>query len=85
MDVEQGTLLTILAVVVGGVIIPIVNGIKKTVVVNWVKPEFITFILAAGAAYGLTAWLEPGTPIMDVLQLALATTGVTSIAYRTVK
>ena len=88
---EQGTIVTLLSIVVGGVIVPVVGGLKKTVIVNWIKPEFITFVLAGLSAWGLLVWLDPVqliTPMLaatKILTLALATTGATSLVYRTVK
>ena len=79
------TLTTLLAIVVGGVVIPIVGVIKKTVVVNYIRPEFLTAILAIVAAYGLSLWLVPGITIDDLIRLALASVGGTSLIYGTTK
>lgn len=79
------TLQIIAAAVVGGLIVPIVGALKMTVIVKYVKPEFLTLTLAALAVWGLAAWQAPELTANDIILLAMAATGTGSIVYGTKK
>ena len=81
MDIE--TLQTLLAIVAGGVVIPVVGMLKMTKITLFVRPEFLKFGLLALTAWGLIAWLYPDVPtdIKQIIDLALQATGAGTILY----
>lgn len=85
MEVE--TVETLLAVVAGGLVIPLIGGLKATALTNYVRPEFLKFIILALAAWGLMAWLYPDAPIVvqQIIDLALKATGAGTVLYGTKK
>ena len=72
---------TLLAVIAGGLVIPLVGGLKATGVSNYVKPEFLKFALLTLAAWGLSAWLMPELTTSEIIQLGLAATGAGTVLY----
>ncbi len=79
--ITEEILQTVAAFVVGGLVIPLVGKIKQTVIVNYVRPEFLTGLLAIGATYGLSVFLAPDLQINDIIRLAMAAIGGTSLIY----
>lgn len=79
---ETELIQTLMQFFLGGLIIPLVGLLKKTVLVGQVlRPEFVTGILAIAVAFGLQQWLAPEMTTKEVINLGLAATGVTSIMY----
>ncbi len=78
---ELETLQTAVAFIVGGLVIPLVGAIKQTIIVNYVRPEFLTALLAIGITAGLGTWLAPELSINEIIRLGLAAVGGTSIIY----
>ena len=79
---ETEVIQTLMQFFVGGLIIPIVGLLKKTILVgDTLRPEFVTGMLAIVVAFGLREWLNPAMTITEAVNLGLATAGVTSIMY----
>lgn len=83
MDVE--TIATLLAVIGGGLIIPLIGGLKATAITNYVRPEFLKVVLLTLTAWGLSAWLMPELTASEIIQLGLAATGAGTVLYGTKK
>ena len=82
---DQGTMEVILAAVAGGVVVPIVEQLKKTVVTTYIKPEFLTVTLLTLVAWGVTAWLAPPVVVTEVFKLGFAAAGAAGVVYATTK
>lgn len=78
---EQSTFELLMAAVIGSGIIPLVGQLKKTKIVEWVRPEFITAVLAVGLGFALAGWLMPEATATEIIKQALQAVGVTSVAY----
>jgi len=71
------TIETLLPVIMGGAIWPIVGLLKITKIP--IRPEFLALVLAIAAAWGLTIWLAPGTEWSAIINMALAAVGTSTV------
>ena len=82
---DQETLNTLIALLGGGLILPIIGVLKKqttgTVMEDYVRWELVTGILLLGLTWGVCHFLAPTMTIAEVVKLGLTATGAASMVY----
>ena len=66
-------------VIIGGIIIPLVQLIKKFVDI---PPQYITAALAIASVWVLTEWLMPGTSFGEIVRIAFTSIGVSTVIHK---
>lgn len=78
---DQTVLQTIIAAIAGGIIIPVVDQLKKFGFSDWIRPEFLTGLLLFGATWAVCHFFAPLMTWGEIVQIALSATGGASIIY----
>ena len=73
------------SMIVGGVIIPVVQGLKKFSFFDAVKPQYLSAILAFLAVWGLSYFFNPGMEIAEIVASALASIGMSATVHAPLK
>lgn len=80
---DQGTFGMLYALLLGGLIVPLVQWLKRF---QWVggivDPSFVTALLAISAAMLLANWLAPAMSVSAVIEFALSAIGGATLVYR---
>lgn len=80
-NVDSGQSGFLLPFIIGGLIMPIVEGLKKTVLVNWVRPEFLTGSLAIAIAFAIEAIAQSGIDPSEIVKNAFVSVGVATTMF----